>query len=137
MPVENVLLSTGPVESKASFLNWAHLLVQMGVKLYATQGTGDFLTMHGMDVTILHWPMEEQTPNVLAYMGEGKIDLVINIPKNFQAAELTNDYQIRRKAVDLNIPLITNLQLAERFVEALSRKDLGDLKVKSWAEYTI
>jgi len=137
MPVENVLLSTGPVESKASFLNWAHLLVQMGMKLYATQGTGEFLIMQGMDVTILHWPMEQKTPNVLDYMGEGKIDLVINIPKNFQAAELTNDYQIRRKAVDLNIPLITNLQLAERFIEALSRKTIDDLHIKSWAEYQI
>jgi len=135
MPVETVLLSTGPVESKASFLNWAHLLVQMGMKIYATRGTGEFLTMHGMDVTILHWPMEQKSPNVLDYMGEGKIDLVINIPKNFQAAELTNDYQIRRRAVDLNIPLITNLQLAERFIEALSRKTVDDLHIKSWAEY--
>ena len=91
--------------------------------------------MHGMEVTILHWPMEQKTPNVLDYMGEGKIDLVINIPKNFQAAELTNDYQIRRRAVDLNIPLITNLQLAERFIEALSRKTIDDLHIKSWSEY--
>ena len=73
-----------------------------------------------MKATILHWPIEDRTPNVLDSMGEGKIELVINIPKNFQAAELTNDYQIRRQAVDLNIPLITNLQLAKRFIEALS-----------------
>ncbi len=135
MPVENVLLSTGPVESKAAFLKWARMLVQMGMKLYATQGTGEFLSSEGVDVTILHWPLENRTPNVLEYMGEGKIDLVINIPKNFQAAELTNDYQIRRKAVDMNIPLITNLQLAERFIEALSRKTIDDLHIKSWAEY--
>ncbi len=135
MPVENVLLSTGPVESKASFLNWARLLVQMRMKLYATQGTGEFLSSNGMEITILHWPSEQKTPNVLDYMGEGKIDLVINIPKNFQAAELTNDYHIRRLAVDLNIPLITNLQLAERFIEALSRKTVDDLHIKSWEEY--
>ena len=134
-PVRNILLSTGPVESKASFLKWSRLLIDMGMKLYATQGTGEFLASHGMPVPILHWPMEKQTPNVLDYLGEGKIDLVINIPKNFQAAELTNDYQIRRKAVDLNIPLITNLQLAERFAEALSRKTVEDLHIKSWGEY--
>lgn len=136
MPVENVLLSTGPVESKAAFLKWARLLNQMGVKLFATKGTGEFLASEGVGVTILHWPLEERAPNVLDYMGEGKIDLVINIPKNFQAAELTNDYQIRRKAVDMNIPLITNLQLAERFIEALSRKTMDDLHIKSWAEYS-
>jgi len=88
-----------------------------------------------MKATILHWPIEEQALNVLDSMGGGKIDLVINIPKNFQAAELTNDYQIRRRAVDLNIPLITNLQLAERFIEALSRKTVDDLHIKSWTEY--
>jgi len=135
LPIETILLSTGPVESKASFLKWARLLVDMGMKLYATQGTAEFLASHNMAVPMLHWPMDQKTPNVLEYMGEGKIDLVINIPKNFQAAELTNDYQIRRTAVDLNIPLITNLQLAERFAEALSRKTMEDLHIKSWREY--
>jgi len=135
LPAKNILLSTGPVESKASFLKWARTLVQMSMTLFATRGTGEFLSSHGLDVTILHWPLEDETPNVLDYMGKGKIDLVINIPKNFQAVELTNDYQIRRKAGDLNIPLITNSQLAERFIEALSRKTIDDLHIKSWAEY--
>ena len=65
----------------------------------------------------------------------GAVDLVINIPKNYQEQELTNDYLIRRKAVDLGIPLITNLQLAQRFIEAISRKRLTDLRIKGWAEY--
>jgi len=88
-------------------------------------------------VTVLRWPTEKQSPNVVEYIEQGKIDLVINIPKNYQERELTNDYLIRRKAVDLAIPVITNIQLAERFVEALSRKGPGNLKIKSWAEYSV
>jgi len=79
--------------------------------------------------------LEDKSPNAIEYITQGKIDLVINIPKNYQEQELTNDYLIRRKAVDFSIPLITNVQLAQRFVEALSRKRLDDLHVKSWAEY--
>ena len=71
----------------------------------------------------------------LDYLSQGKIDLVINIPKNYQEEELTNDYIIRRRAVDFGVPLITNIQLAERFVEALARKRLSDLEIKSWSEY--
>jgi carbamoyl-phosphate synthase large subunit len=85
---------------------------------------------------VLHWPLEHQRrPNVLDYLGENRIDLVINIPKNSQEEELTNDYIIRRRTVDFGIPLITNIQLAQRFVEALARKGAADLQVKSWREY--
>jgi carbamoyl-phosphate synthase large subunit len=135
LPVRNVLLSTGPVESKAAFLAYSKRLAKMGMNLYATQGTFDFLQENGTKSTMLHWPDEGRSPNVIEYLNSGKIDLVINIPKNYQEHELTNDYRIRRTSVDLNIPVITNIQLAERFVEALSRKTLGDLQVKSWAEY--
>ena len=137
LPVKSILLSTGPVESKASFLKWARVLNGMGVTLYATPGTGKFLQANGVSATVLRWPTEKQSPNVVEYLEQGKIDLVINIPKNYQEGELTNDYMIRRKAVDLAIPVITNIQLAERFVEALSRKGLGNLKIKSWAEYSV
>jgi carbamoyl-phosphate synthase large subunit len=132
----NVLLSTGPIEAKAAFLASARALHALGMRLYATQGTADFLGANSIDTTVLHWPLETQQPNTITYLQQGKIDLVINIPKNFQAEELTNDYLIRRQAVDLGIPLITNLQLARRFAEALARKRLDDLQVKSWREYT-
>jgi carbamoyl-phosphate synthase large subunit len=135
MPVHNVLLSTGPVEAKAAFLESTKLLDGMGTNLYATHGTAEFLRANGIGSTVLHWPLEGQSPNVVEYLSQGKIDLVINIPKNYQEQELTNDYLIRRKAVDLAIPLITNIQLAQRFVEALSRKRLDDLQIKSWSEY--
>ncbi len=135
LKVNTILLSTGPVESKAAFLHCATALGAMDVELYATKGTGEFLHENGVPATILHWPLEDTTPNALEYLSQGKIDLVINIPKNYQEQELTNDYLIRRKAVDMAIPLITNIQLAQRWVEALSRKQRSDLQIKSWSAY--
>ena len=135
LDIRNVLLSTGPVESKAAFLPSARRLADLGIHLYATQGTADFYQPHGIKTTVLHWPLEAQSPNTTEYLRQGKIDLVINLPKSSQESELTNDYSIRRQAVDLAIPLITNLQLAQRFVEALCRKRPDDLEIKSWQEY--
>jgi carbamoyl-phosphate synthase large subunit len=133
--MRTVLLSTGPLESKVAFLEHGRLLQDMGIVLHATPGTAAFLCDHGIAAKVLYWPLEGRSPNVMEFLQSGKIDLVVNIPKNVQEQELTNDYLIRRKAVDLAIPLITNLQLAQRFIEALSRKRLEDLHVKSWAEY--
>jgi len=135
IPKKTILLSTGPVDSKADFLSSTKLLQTMGYRFYATKGTADFMKENGMTAEVLYWPSEEKEPNTLTYIAEGKIDLVINIPKNIEKKELDNDYLIRRKAVDFNVPLITNLQLAKRFVEALSRTSLDDLKIKSWNEY--
>ncbi len=135
IPKKTILLSTGPVDSKADFLSSANILQAMGYRFYATKGTADFMKENGMTVEVLYWPSEGKEPNTLTYIAEGKIDLVINIPKNIEKEELENDYLIRRKAVDFNVPLITNLQLAKRFVEALSRTDIDDLKIKSWNEY--
>jgi carbamoyl-phosphate synthase large subunit len=135
VPETSVLLSTGPIESKADFLESTRVLQGLGLKLYATGGTAAFLKNNGIDAQVLHWPLEQQSPNTVEYIREGKIDLVINIPKNFQEDELTNDYIIRRSAVDFDVPLITNLQLARRFVEAIARKKSDSLQVKSWKEY--
>ena len=134
-PVKNILLSTGPIKSKAAFLKNANQLLDLGIKLFATSGTAKFLEQHNIAATLLHWPLENKEPDTVQYISDGKIDLVINIPKNYQEEELTNDYIIRRKAVDYNIPVITNMQLARRFVETISRKKLGDLQIKSWREY--
>ncbi len=135
LPVRNVLLSTGPVQAKAAFLDGSRLLQDLGVTLYATRGTAEFLRANGIDSTVLHWPLENQRPNVMDYLEQKRIDLVINIPKSSHEDELTNDYLIRRRAVDFGVPLITDLHLAQRFVEALARKTVDDLLVKSWAEY--
>jgi len=135
LPVKNVLLSTGPVRAKAAFLESAGILEQMGMTLYATRGTAEFFAKHGIETTVLNWPLEDAAPSAMEYLRESKIDLVINVPKNYQEEELTNDYMIRRQAVNFGIPLITNIQLAQRFVEAISKKDLSELKIKSWNEY--
>lgn len=135
LPVKNVLLSTGPIEQKAEFVPAARALYEHGIKLYATAGTAEFMRQAGIETETLHWPLEKASPNVLEYLAERKIDLVINIPKNFQEEELTNDYIIRRKAVDFAIPLITEVQLAKRFAHAVTHKRLEDLHIKSWEEY--
>jgi carbamoyl-phosphate synthase large subunit len=136
VPQKNILLSTGPIESKADFLDNARVLKELGMKLYATKGTADFMSANGIEAEVLHWPLDKKSPNTIEYIRDGKIDLVINIPKNYQEVELTNDYIIRRSAIDYAVPLFTNLQLARRFVEAISSKSLPDLQIKSWKEYT-
>lgn len=135
LPVKNILLSTGPIESKADFLASTRVLQQMGMNFFATGGTARFMAENGIEATVLHWPFSGKSPNVIDYISERKVDLVINIPKNYQEDELTNDYTIRRAAVDFAIPLFTNLQLAKRFVEAMSRKEMKDLAIKSWREF--
>jgi len=135
LPVRNVLLSTGDIETKAEFMDSARTLSGLGIKFYATEGTADFLEKNGLKAEVLHWPLDKQQPNTIEYIKSGKIDLVINIPKNYQEEELTNDYIIRRAAVDYAVPLITNIQLAMRFTESISRKSLDDLQIKSWKEY--
>jgi carbamoyl-phosphate synthase large subunit len=136
LPKKTVLLSTGPLESKMEFLESTRILKEMGFKFYATQGTAEFMKQHKIKAEVLYWPLEKKEPNTLTYLREGKIELVINIPKNVEKEELDNDYLIRRQAVDFNVPLITNLQLAKRFVEALARVKREDLKIKSWDEYS-
>lgn len=135
IPERSILLSTGPIESKAEFLHSAKILDEMGLTLYATEGTAGFLDASGIRAEILHWPLSGMEPNALSYIEDGRIDLVINIPKNIEREELDNDYLIRRKAVDFGVPLITNLQLAKRFVEAFSSTSQEDLKIRSWDEY--
>jgi len=134
-PKNTILLSTGAIEGKADFLESTKILEKMGFTFYATKGTADFMKKNDIKAEVLHWPLENKEPNTLSYIADGKIDLVINIPKNIEKEELDNDYLIRRRAVDFNVPLITNVQLAKRFVEAIQKTSLEDLKIKSWDEY--
>ncbi len=135
IPQKAVLLSTGTLKEKAEFLAEAKVLQNMGLKFYGTQGTVDFYSKNGIDILTLRRPFDHEEPNILTYLQEGKIDLVINIPKTAEIEELDSDYIIRRRAVDLNIPLITNIQVAKRFVKSLKRYKVEDLLVKSWDEY--
>lgn len=134
-PINRVLLSTGPLVDKVAFLESARLMDAMGIKFFATAGTAEFLTSYGFDVTVVYWPSEGKHPDAGELIEQKQVDLVINIPKNFQESELTNDYVIRRKAVDFGIPLLTNIQLANRLAEALSRKTPGDLQIKELQAY--
>ncbi len=134
-PQKTILLSTGPIDSKAEFLESTRILEKMGFRFYATKGTADFMKDNGIKTKVLHWPLENREPNTLSYIADRKIDLVINIPKSSEKEELDNDYLIRRRAVDFDVPLITNLQLAKRLVEALYSTTIKELKVKSWDEY--
>ncbi len=136
VPTKAVLLSTGNPKSKAEFIDELKILQKMGLKFYGTKGTADFYKNNGgIEVEILYRPHDKTEPNVLTYLSDGKIDLVINIPKTDDKVELDSDYIIRRKAVDLNIPLFTNIQVAKRFVKALKVYSPESLPIKSWDEY--
>ena len=134
-PKKNILLSTGPVKSKAYLLESVRMLKKLGYNIYTTKGTHDFYKAYNINTKILHWPLDKKEPNVLTYLKNRKIDLVINIPKSFEEEELENDYLIRRKAVDFNIPLLTNSQNTKLFIESISKLKLKDLKIKDWEEY--
>ena len=135
LPIKSVLLSTGTVESKADLLKSVRVMANMGIKIYATRGTAKFLQQNGVEAIPLYWPLEKKSPNTLEYIREGKIDLVVNIPKSYQKEELTNGYMIRRAAVDFHVSLLTNKQLAMRFAEAISTVSPEQLEPKSWWEY--
>lgn len=134
IPTKGILLSTGPLKSKTEFLEEMKMLQTFGLKFYGTQGTVDFYEKFGFEVLPLNRPYTKTEPNILTYMENGDIDLVINIPKNDEVDELESDYFIRRKAVDLNISLITNIQVAKRFARSLFYTQ-NELHVKSWEEY--
>ncbi len=134
-PIKSILISSGTIESKSELLEPTKSLTKLGIKFYATPGTAKFMEANAIPVETLEWPLNGKSPNAADYIKSGKIDLVINIPKNFQEEELNNDYVIRRTAVDYKIPLITNRQLAMRLAEALTNRDPLNLDVKSWDEY--
>jgi carbamoyl-phosphate synthase large subunit len=135
LPKKAILFSTGPINSKVDLLESTKKLHDLGFKFYATEGTAAFMLEHGIPVEPLNWPLDKTEPNTLTYIANHEVDLVINIPKSTEREELDNDYLIRRKAVDFDIPLITNAQLAKRFVEALSKTTPETMKIKSWDEY--
>ena len=135
IPKKNILLSTGPMRSKVELINSCRLLAENGYNLFATKGTAQFLEMNGIESTVLHWPDEDKKPNTLDYLKNKLIDLVINIPKDLTSSELSNDYIIRRSAVDYNIPLITNARLASAFIIAFCKLKIQDIEIRSWDEY--
>ncbi|MCB0282105.1 MAG: carbamoyl-phosphate synthase (glutamine-hydrolyzing) large subunit [Calditrichaeota bacterium] len=135
-PLRSILVSSGTIESKAELLEAMRIFRDLGVQFFATDGTARFMEANGFDVQKLHWPLENKKPNTVDYIKNGLIDMVINIPKNFQKEELTNGYHIRRAAADYNVMLITNRQIVMRLAEALAQKDVHDLHINHWLEYS-
>ena len=135
IPKKNILLSTGTMKQKADMMDAARVLVNKGYKLFATGGTHKTLAENGIESTHVYWPSEEGHPQALEMLHRKEIDMVVNIPKNLTAGELSNGYKIRRAAIDLNIPLITNARLASAFINAFCTMSVDDIAIKSWAEY--
>ena len=135
IPERNILLSTGGPKQKVEMLQAARQLQRKGYRIFATGGTSRFLAENGVENTLVYWPSEDGQPQALDMLHRKEIDLVVNIPKNLTAGELTNGYKIRRAAIDLNIPLITNARLASAFINAFCTMSVDDLAIKSWSEY--
>ena len=136
IPKKTVLLSTGGAKQKVEMLDAARMLVDHGYELYATGGTSKYLSDNGIANTLVHWPSEpDLQPQALTLLHEHKIDMVVNIPKDLTTHELTNGYKIRRAAIDLNVPLITNSRLASAFIHAFCTVGIDGIGIKSWAEY--
>jgi len=135
IPKKNILFSVGRMEDKLDLLDTARLMVRMGYELFSTENTTRFLRENGVAATVLHKVSTNKSPNIAEYLSQGKLDLAIVIPQHYAHDEMTDGYTIRRKAVDMNIPLITNVQLAKTLFRALDKYKIQDLKIKDWGEY--
>ncbi|MDM8309841.1 carbamoyl-phosphate synthase (glutamine-hydrolyzing) large subunit [Phocaeicola barnesiae] len=135
IPEKNVLMSTGTLKQKVDLLQAARELKAKGYNIFATGGSSKFLTENGVENTRVYWPSEEGQPQALEMLHKKEIDMVVNIPRDLTATELENGYKIRRAAIDLNIPLITNGRLASAFIHAFCTMDIEDIAIKSWDEY--
>ncbi len=135
IPEKTILLSTGDAQQKASLLPSAQLLHEKGFEIYATNGTYKYLNDNGVPAKLAHWPGEEGEPQVMDMLQSKQIDFVVNIPKNLTSRELSRGYKVRRAAIDLNIPLITNPRLASAFIHAFCNMSMDDIQIKSWDEY--
>lgn len=135
IPKKNILVSSGEPKSKVELMEAMRQLQRKGYKIYATRGSQRFMAENGVEAVAVQWPDEEGEFNVRDMISKKQFDLVINIPKNTSERELSNDYEIRRSAVDFNIPLLTNARLASAFIQALCSLEMKDLKIKHWGEY--
>jgi len=136
IPKHSVLLSTGGPKQKADMLDAAHRLHNAGYTIYATGGTHKFLNENGIPAIRAYWPSEEEgNPQALELLHTHQVDMVVNIPKNLTSKELTNGYKIRRAAIDLNVPLLTNARLASAFIDAFTSLSLDDIEIRAWDEY--
>lgn len=137
VPKKNILISSGTPKQKADLIEACQQLVDNGYNILATGGTFRYLRENGIESTRVSWQHEapDGAENVLKVIRERKVDMVINIPKNYTDQELDNGFQIRRAAIDSNIPLFTNARLASAFINAFCTLPLDQIQIKSWDEY--
>ena len=135
IPEKNILMSTGTLKQKVDLLQAARALKAKGYNIFATGGSSKFLTENGVENTRVYWPSEEGQPQALEMLHKKEIDMVVNIPRDLTPTELENGYKIRRAAVDLNIPLVTNARLASAFINAFCSMSIDDIAIKSWEDY--
>ena len=135
IPEKNILMSTGTLKQKVDLLQAARALKAKGYNIFATGGSSKFLTENGVENTRVYWPSEEGHPQALEMLHKKEIDMVVNIPRDLTPTELDNGYKIRRAAVDLNIPLVTNARLASAFINAFCSMSIDDIAIKSWEDY--
>ncbi len=130
-----ILISSGTARQKVGLLDAARMLHRKGYTICATEGTHNFLSENGIPSIQVYMPSEQGKPQAIDMLHSKEIDFVVNIPKNLTPKELSNGYKVRRAAVDLNIPLITNVRLASAFIQAFCELSLDDIRIKSWDEY--
>jgi carbamoyl-phosphate synthase large subunit len=135
LPERGVLLSLGPTEDKYWFAHEARVIHQeLKLPIFATGGTAQMLESLGIRCGAVGRGGDEDE-GALRVIREGRVDLVINIPREFDEQGRPDGYLIRRCAVDCGIPLVTDLQLARALIEALRHRSPGDLEVRPWSEY--
>ena len=135
IPKKSILISSGPTRGKVELLESARMLKERGFTIYATGGTHNFFQENGVETEQVFWPDEDKQPNTLDLIKKRKVEMVINIPKDHTTREISNGYNIRRNAIDFNIPLITNARVASAFIYAICKLDLNDISIKAWNEY--
>jgi|SRR5665648_5868 len=135
IPKKSILISSGPTRGKVELLESARMLKERGFAIYATGGTHNFFQENGVETEQVFWPDEDKQPNTLDLIKSRKVEMVINIPKDHTTRELSNGYNIRRNAIDFNIPLITNARVASAFIYAICKLEMDDISIKAWNEY--
>ena len=136
VPKKNVLFSIGSPKQKAQMLEAARQLTAKGYSIYATQGTSNFLNEANVPNTVVYQPSEQGTPQAIDLMRDGTIEFVVSVPKDI-VTDPQHDvcYHVRRAAIDLNVPLLTNARLASAFINAFCTIDIDQLAIQSWDEY--
>jgi carbamoyl-phosphate synthase large subunit len=131
---KRILVSIGG-DKKIKLFSFLKVLEEKGWELFATEGTHDFLSKLGVGSICVYKASERIEPNITTLIAEKKLDLIINIPRGLGTDPSTDGYTIRRMSIDHHIPLITNMQIAQIFLQCLAEIDLQHIPILSWKEF--